>query len=243
MIAGLDQVLRDAERHRRTMEVCAASHEFAATVADQFETKNVTVTYTPLPPASDTAFLILRDAEGEFLGSIGQHALDAILSPEIHPPWVLAETETSYDDVFAFLDDTIFTSFERSQMLATTREIEERAWRAADGNLYAGFQRAEALRSQGELYEELAAREDLAVHVFVAEEWADDAPAVPTTVSAAAEIGRTWFVVFDGGDTELDSCALVAEERQPDSFYGLWTYNPATVQSLVEYLEAVYDPE
>lgn len=130
MIAGLGAVLADAEDRRRTIDVYAATSEVATEIAAQFETKNVAVTHSPLPASADVGFLVLRDGEGEFLGSIGLDALDRLLSPEIHPPWVLAETGVDYAAVFDFLDDTLFTSFDRSQMLATAREIEERVWRA-----------------------------------------------------------------------------------------------------------------
>jgi DICT domain-containing protein len=48
-------------------------------------------------------------------------------------------------------------------------------------------------------------------------------------------------VAFDGGDTEMESCALLAEERRDGEFYGFWTYDPSMVDELVAYLETTYD--
>lgn len=240
MIAGLGAVLADAEDRRRTIEVYAATPEVATEIAAQFETKNVAVTHSPLPASADTGFLVLRDGDGEFLGSIGLDALDRLLSPEIHPPWVLAETGVDYAVVFDFLDDTLFTSFDRSQMLATAREIEERAWRVAGGTLFVGFQRGAAFEDQKAVYEQLMDRGDLSIQVYVSADWdVDVSETVPTTVSDATEIGQFWFLAFDGAGADGEKCALIAEERG-ESFYGFWTYDPAIVDDVVAYLDAEY---
>ncbi len=125
-------------------------------------------------------------------------------------------------------------------MLAATREIEDRAWRAAEGHLYAGFQRTAALEAQREAYDRLSARGELSVTVFTDDDW-DKALEELSVVSASGEIGQFWFVVFDGTVEENQACALVAEEREPGLYYGFWTYDPAFVGELVAYLEDTYD--
>ena len=59
-------------------------------------------------------------------------------------------------------------------------------------------------------------------------------------VERSDEIRESWFVVYDGGGVDVNKCALVAEEREPRSFYGFWTYDPETVDWLLEYLSETY---
>jgi len=61
-------------------------------------------------------------------------------------------------------------------------------------------------------------------------------------VEDAAELAAHWFVVYDGGDDRGQACALLAEEREEDSYYGFWTYDPRIVSRIVDHLEATYDP-
>ncbi|QLG27499.1 hypothetical protein HUG10_08010 [Halorarum halophilum] len=148
--------------------------------------------------------------------------------------------------IFEHLADTTFTSFDVGQLLAASREMEDRAWRHGVGELHAGFQNAGALRDQTEVYEGLATR-DLDVHVYCAPE-----PSVPplegVTVhqEGTAEIRESWFVVYDGGGAPDSACALLAQERDPPDerrFYGVWTYDPGTVRSVLDHLTERYGSE
>lgn len=238
MHAGFEGVLDEIEDRRRVIEVYSPSAALAGELAGQFATKNVSVSHVNLPASADEGFLILRSPEGEFEGTIGVQSLERLLSPEHHPPWVIAETDVDYGEIFDFLDDTLFSSFDRSQMLATTREIEERAWRVGGGTLYTGFQREAALDHQVDVYEQLASHGKLSVQVFVDSAWDVDVDdRFPICRSTADEIGRFWFVVFDGAGSDLDKCGLIAEERGEGTYYGFWTYDPAIVDDIVEHLE------
>lgn len=196
------------------------------------------MTHRTLPAADEDGFIIVRDTDGRFLASLGLQTLEAILSPDIHPPWILAEAEHDLADAFEFLDNTVFTSFNRQQMLAAAREIEERAWRIGVGRLYAGFQDREALEGQEDVYERLANHHQLSVSVFGSDEW--DADVDDSAGREGDEIGRFWFVFFDGGGSDLEKAALIAEERSPGSYYGFWTYDPALVDDLIDHLESEY---
>ncbi|MFB6129281.1 MAG: hypothetical protein ABEJ28_00475 [Salinigranum sp.] len=165
---SLEEAVRAVESRRKVLEVF--SGETDTDLVEQFATKNVTVVRRDLPPGSTTAFAVVRDEDGTFLGSIGLDALAALVSPQIHPPWTLTDAGSDYDEVFDFLDNTLFRSFDRRQMLATAREIEERAWRRAEGTLHTGFQNARSLRSQTPVYDRLAARGGLDVRVYVSRE-------------------------------------------------------------------------
>lgn len=241
---ALADVLEAVERRRKTLEVHAAADAVAAELETQFATRNVEVVRRSPPANGDRGFVIVRGGDGEFRGALGIDHFRAILSPEIHPPWVLGDVDADLADVLDFLDGTVFASYDRRQMLATAREIEERAWRVGDGTLYTGFQDSAALDAQTAVYDRLARRGTLEVRVFVADErGADLHPAVTVVTDPADEIGRFWFVVFDGAGSDLNECGLLAEERESDRYYGFWTYDPETVDEIVGYLRTEYDVE
>ena len=230
------------EGRRKTLEVHTDDDAVLETLRRQFETRNVDVDHRSLGALDDAGFVIVRDVGGAFRGALGLDQFEAIRSPRIHPPWELADPDHDRSELFDFLENTLFTAYSRRQMLATTREIEERAWRVGTGRLYAGFERATAFAAQRSVYERFGSHDSLTVAVFIDDEWTDPVPEGVTVVSdAGSELGEYWFVIFDGGDTELDACALLAEERRPGEFYGFWTYDPTLVGELVSYLKATYD--
>lgn len=237
--------LRDAidriEGLQKTLEVYTDEESIATVLKTQFSTRNVRVTHHPLPEREHAGFIIIRDATGDFRGALGVDHLQAILSPEIRPPWTLEESDIQFTELFDFLDNTIFTSYTRRQMLATAREIEERAWRTNSGQLYAGFQNASAFRAQLPVYNRFATERDVDLQILIEDEWGSDvAESIDVVTDARDEIGQFWLVIFDGGHSELNMCGLVAEERQPDHYYGFWTYDPERVSELISYLESTY---
>lgn len=238
-LGTLGEALERAEAERKRLEVHASDGDVATELQRQFTSRNVAVEYRRAA-GFDDGFVVIRDSDGEFRGALGLEEFDALLSPEIHPPWALEETDVDLRKLLDFLEGTPFAAADRRQLLAVSREIEERAWRVADGTLYAGFQREAAFADQLEAYERLAARGTLSVTAFLDDAW--DAPLEgPSVVSASGEIGRFWFVAFEAADTDRQSCALVAEERQPGEYDGVWTYDPAFVAELVDHLEASYE--
>lgn len=239
---SLRDVFETVEQQRKTLEVYTADETIASEIASQFRTRNVRVVREHLAPGDQAGFVIIRSADGEFRGALGIKHFRALLSPDIHPPWELTDTESDFAEVFDFLDNTLFASFDKPQMLATAREIEERAWRAADGTLFAGFQRRQAFTKQTDVYTTLGEQTSLSIKVFIEDDWTGSA--LPDTVDVVTasddEIGAFWLVMFDSGKSELETVGLVAEERDPDEYYGFWTYDPMVVDSIMGYLETEY---
>lgn len=238
---GLRDAVESVEDRRKRLGVYAPDTETATELERQFATRNVDVDRHSAPTVTEPGFVILRDRDGDFRGAVGLERFEAVLSPDVHPPWELAESDADPAELFDFLENTVFSSYDRRQMLAAAREIEERAWRIAEGALYVGFQREQASAAQTDVYERLATRGRLAVTVFVRDEWAGRIDDVAVVSETNGEIGAFWFVIFDGAGRELQKCALLAEERRPDAFYGFWTYDPDVVDDLVAYLESTYD--
>ncbi|MEF8869884.1 MAG: DICT sensory domain-containing protein, partial [Haloarculaceae archaeon] len=208
----------------------------------------VTVDYEHLPTAPEDAFITVHEGE-EFLGGVSAAALATLTSPTVGEPWGEADREESYRELLELLDDTLFFSQNRRQLLATSREFEERAWRRGEGALHATFQSESAFGPQTEVYGRLAGRSDLTVHVYAPDEWrpVETAPEwAPSTDGVewhhadAEELRRTWVVVYDGGAEPEQECALVAFEEADDEYQGFWTYDPSLVDEIVEYLQETY---
>ncbi|TYL40616.1 sensor protein [Natronococcus pandeyae] len=240
------------DRTERTITIYApTSHP---DIVDQFETRVVSVTHTPLPSvARDEGFLVIRDTSG-FVASIGMREVREFLEPPIYRPWDEAFANAEYRVLLEILDDTVWYSLDRRQLLATSREIEDRAWRVGEGTLRVGFQRLSLLQHQLPIYERLAEETNLEIHVYGR---TDDSPPNPNGLTihavdvgdaddsdgsdtASGEIGEFWFLTFDGGDDEQQACALLAEERDPDEFAGFWSYDPAVVDEIASHVASTY---
>lgn len=233
------------ERSRRTVTIYAPPPR--PDVVDQFETRAASVTYTPLPAVTDEddGFLVIRGQE-EFLGSIGLAEAREFLEPPVYRPRGDAFVGTTYQALLEVLDDTLWHSLDSRQLLATSREIEDRAWRVGTGTLRVGFQRLSLFREQLPLYEELAEETEVDVRVYGQ---ADEPPPDPDGITVRVvdeeddpgEISDFWLLAFDGGDVDRQACALLAEDQGPDEFSGFWTYDRELVDELASYIERTYD--
>ncbi|WP_076431639.1 DICT sensory domain-containing protein [Haladaptatus litoreus] len=141
-------------------------------------------------------------------------------------------------EVLTHVDDTVFTSYSKRRMILASREIEERAWRVGGGELHVGFQRLSLLRDQWDLYEKIV-ESGCEAHVYGSLDC--DLPESSLAIHATEEneIKRTWFVVFDAPDGATD-CALLAEESEPNRFYGFWTYDSGIVGEIRSHLRETY---
>lgn len=192
--------------------------------------------FLPVPPAA--GFLVVR-AEGRYLGSIPAAAFAELRDPNRGAPWDAATRESAFRELASLLTGTSFETDDRGRLLATTREIEDRAWRVGRGRLVAAFQSLSAFRDQVPVYGRLAAETDLDVVVFGAPDW--EPPALPGVRfrDATGELREFWIVAFDGGDEDAQACALVAEEGDPGEFTGVLTYDAAVVSDLLARIEAI----
>jgi DICT domain-containing protein len=130
------------------------------------------------------------------------------------------------------LDEQTFTSYDPREMLAATREIEDRAWRVGAGSLHAGFQFFSVFEEQVEVYRRLASA-DLDVHVYAATDVTPPEGDFETYRISDPALISVWFVAYDGAGDPDQKCALVAEERAPDSYYGFLTYAPDLVDDVL----------
>jgi hypothetical protein len=232
---SLTELISGVEAHRKTLTVFNADPGTVEALRERFAERNVTVTAASAPGAP-REYVVLGQGES-FLTAAD---VDDLL-PEAGESSVGFETDRG-EPILDALDRTTFTAYEPSKLLAASREIEDRAWRVGRGAIHAGFQTLDILEGQLDVYERLAALDELDVHLYAAAEGAvpDHGDDLTVHVERADEIRSTWFVAYDGAGVPENKCALVADEHTPREFAGFWTYDPATVDYVVDHLGEQY---
>ena len=232
----LSELIAGVEAHEKTLTVFNADETVTTEFREQFADRNVTVTSDSTVSGKPGEFVTVSE-NGEVLTATSISDLQAMIADE---ETVIGLSESPYRPILEYMDETMFTSWSIDQMVAASREIEDRAWRIGQGQLHAGFQFLSTLRGELPVYERLGSK-NLDVHAYAAPD--EDPPAnrgFTLHIERAEEIERSWFVVYDGNGVDDDKCALLAEERDPREFYGFWTYDPDTVDWIVDYLDSEY---
>jgi hypothetical protein len=240
---SLIELIAGVEAHEATLTVFNAEPSVTDELRSYFADRNIRIVDEQTASGPEAFAVLARD--GEFVTAV---PVDDLLprSGDGEAGATASEAGASSDGrvgepVLDHLEETMFTSYSRDDMVAASREIEDRAWRVGDGELHAGFQTLDVLTSETDTYDLLGGKAQLDVHAYAAAEGA--APNVEhytVHVGETAEIRETWFVAYDGGGYDQAKCALLAEERAPGEFYGFWSYDPETVDSIIGYLREQY---
>ncbi|MGM0448090.1 MAG: DICT sensory domain-containing protein [Methanobacteriota archaeon] len=237
---SLIELIAGVEAHEATLTVFNADPAVTKELREYFADRNVRIVDDQTATGPEEFAVLARD--GEFVTAV---TVDDLLPGREED----GNGETDGDGtaggvgrpVLDHLDETMFTSYTRDDMVAASREIEDRAWRVGDGELHAGFQTLDVLTGEADTYDLLGEKERLNVHAYAADEGeAPDVEHYAVHVGETAEIRETWFVAYDGGGYEDAKCALLAEERAPGEFYGFWSYDPETVDYIIDYLTERY---
>lgn len=238
---ALADVIADVEARRKTLTLFNPDDEaFVEDVEAYFETQNVEIEGETTTSGRPSGFAVLA-LDGEYLAAVDTGTLRDLMEGVPTGPEGVGIDDSEYHDLLQYLKETTFTSYDKGQMIQASREIEDRAYRVGSGNLYAGFQYASIFRDQETTYEGLA-ETGVDVVTFASPDVDPPEPRGVTVVAdESEEIENTWFVVFDGGGDDRNKSAILAEEREPNSFYGFWTYDPGIVDRIVEYLSTGYD--
>ncbi|MYL17094.1 histidine kinase [Halorubrum terrestre] len=245
---SLIELIAGVEAHEATLTVFNADPAVTDELREHFADRNVRIVDDQTASGPEGFAVLARD--GEFVTAV---TVDDLLSGSggdgttstgdggDAPEGAGASEERVGRPVLDHLDETMFTSYSREDMVAASREIEDRAWRVGDGALHAGFQTLDVLTGEADTYDLLGEKERLDVHAYAADEGeAPDVEHYTVHVGETAEIRETWFVAYDGGGYEDAKCALLAEERSPGEFYGFWSYDPETVDYIIDYLTERY---
>ncbi|WP_096388945.1 DICT sensory domain-containing protein [Halopenitus persicus] len=194
-------------------------------------THGVPVASRTLPEGGPDPFIEIR-ADGEVVGIIGVEAIEGLLEPPIRRPGDRNGVSEGYRALFAILERTVFTGMNRRELLAVSREIEDRAFRVGDGTLHVSFQTFSTFRSQTAVYRTLGTETNLDIHIHGVEDWTPPAiPGVTYHADGTARFDPYWVLAYDGGPDVTQACGLVAEEDR-DEYSGFWTNDAATVADI-----------
>ncbi|MFW5937486.1 MAG: DICT sensory domain-containing protein [Halanaeroarchaeum sp.] len=236
----LSDIIDRVEGTKRTLTLYNVDVEDAAlrAIASYFEPQLVTLRRASTDDGLPRNFAVLHDGEA-FVAAEDVVTLARYLvgSNAIHRH---RPDELAYPEILEHVDDSTFSEYGRREMIIASREVEKRAWRRRTGTLHAGFQRLSIAATQRETYRRLA-ETPLDVHVYGQPDH-DLGDASPVTIHASRreEIGASWFVVYDGDGDESEKVALLAREAGEDAFVGFWTYDPALVDEILQYLASTY---
>ncbi|WP_135819714.1 DICT sensory domain-containing protein [Halostella litorea] len=238
---SLRDVIADVESRRKTLTVFNPDPDgdVAGDLRSYFADRNVAVETEATESGRPAGFAVLYRGE-TFLTATSTDALRDLMTDLPDGESGLGVDDSAHADLLRYLKEATFTSYDVPGMVTASREIEDRAWRVGDGQLFAGFQYASTLDGQSQVYRDLAER-PLDVHVYASPD--EDPPeleGVTVHTEDDPEIERTWFVVFDGAGADDRKSALLAEERGDREFYGFWTYDPALVDRIVAHLDRRY---
>ncbi|WP_435147411.1 DICT sensory domain-containing protein [Halobaculum sp. P14] len=232
---ALRDVIRDMEsREKRLTVFDPDSSAVVDDLRDYFASQQVDVVVGSTD--SDlSGYAVLSDDAGDVLTAVDLDRLDGDATAGVGEP-------RPFSPLLEHLDDTTFSSYSIDQMVAASREIEDRAWRVGSGQLHAGFQTATALSRQADVYETLA-KKPLDIHVYCAP--STESPGIDNVSvheADTAELREVWFVVFDGGGDLSNACALLAEECPGEDrrFSGFWTYDSLLIRDALEHLHERY---
>lgn len=220
-----DSLLAELDSRERRFTVYRSGEE--TDVESRFETHNVAVSHSDLPPGGPEPFMTIEDEE-EFAGALPVAQLDRLLEPPIVRPGAGEDVSNGFGVLFEMLDETVFRSMDREQLLAVSREIEDRAARVGEGTLRVRFESRSVFEPQTALYREFAAETELDIHIY----GIDDEPFSGVQFHRLEGFDPYWVLAFDGGPDRQQACALLAR-RQGTQFEGFWTYDPELVDRII----------
>jgi DICT domain-containing protein len=241
VLVTLSQIIEAINDHEKELLVfnCESAEAIVEDLSEYFQSQNVRIDAVTTASGRPTNVAVLSDRD-TVLSVVDCWTLRELLDGVATDQDTTGVADADYEPILGHLKETTFTAYDTEQMLYTSREIEDRARRVRGGTIHAGFQRLSRLAEEASIYADLAAG-GLDVHAYgTPDQPPPDIDGVTAHAVDNVEIAETWFVVFDGGGTDSQKTALLAEERGAGSFYGAWTYDPTIVDSILDHLEAAY---
>ena len=233
MLDSLIGELRDQEQ-RFTVYRSGTRPDIEAWLAD----RGVAVESRSLPPGGPEPFVEIR-TDGEVTGVIGIDAIEGLFEPPIRRPDDGDGISEGYRVLFDVFENTVVTGVRRRELLAVSREIEDRAYRVGEGTLRVSFQALSAFRSQTDVYRTLATETELDIHIHGTDDWTPPTiPGVTYHTDEAERFEPFWALAYDGGPTESRACGLAARQHS-NGFSGFWTSDPALVKEIATAFTAV----
>jgi len=226
MLGSLITDIRDSEHH------CTVYRSGQPSEIERWlATHGVNIESRSLPAGGPPPFIEIK-VNDEFVGVIGIEAVEGLLEPPIVRPDERDGISEGYRALFEILEKTVITGMSRRELLAVSREIEDRAFRVGEGILRVSFQTLSLFESQTDVYRALATDTDLEIHIYGIEDWTPPAIEGITYHSEGAErFEPYWALAYDGGPDSTQACGLVAKELS-DGYTGFWTSDSAIVEEI-----------
>jgi hypothetical protein len=213
----------------------------ATAVVERLASQGIDAIWRKLPTGHQDAFVVIR-RDSAFAETVPLTALQAFLctpaigSDDSGPP----DSDPGRQLLYSALANTLLSSLTPAQLLETSREFEDRAYRVGNGTLRVSFQSLSIFRSQRARYETLASDTALDIHVYGQADW--EPPTIPGITFhplTGTALEQVWLLAFDAAGDDQNKCALVAEETADGPFRGLWTYSPRLVDEIMAAVVAV----
>jgi DICT domain-containing protein len=236
----LSDLVADVEASGQTLTLYnpTASDACLDAVESYFDVTTVSVRHDRTADGSPANFAVLHDGD-EFLAACDIDVLSAAVDPAAafeSPAHPRAEPPAVLDAV----DQSTFTEYGKRRMILASRDVEKRAWRVSASAIHVGFQEFSRLRTQLDLYGRLT--EQLTVHLYGAPDWEPPLDNVVLHGYETPELRDHWFVVFEDAEvaTEPGTCAILAEEREPNVYSGFWTGQRPVADRILDRLRSEY---
>jgi hypothetical protein len=231
----LDSLLERVRESRKEF-VVYADENADENLTDLFGAHDVHLERRDLPSGSIDPFLVVTNDGGEFAGAIAIENLEGLLESPVEPSEERESVSEGYQILFELLESTVFGTMKRSELLAVSREIEDRAARAGAGTLRASFQRHSAFAAQVEVYRWLGASTDLDVHVHGLPDGSPPAlPGVQFHPDPGGVLERYWVLAFETDRYPPEANALVARQ-DGETYEGFWTDDVAMTREVASLL-------
>jgi hypothetical protein len=139
--------------------------------------------------------------------------------------------------LFGALDETVFRSSNKHQLLLASRLIESRAAMIGTGRFAAGFQQLSLAQPQLSLYTALPSA--VTVSLYGEPDWIPPAETSITAYDPGTESHADyWWLVFDGAKQASQHVALLAEEQSSGEYTGFWTYRRSIIEAIQEVVDS-----
>jgi hypothetical protein len=217
---------------------------------DMFDSDAVTVTETDASEAGAPGDVVLL--QDEQTGTLAVSRMDEVsdtlllVNSDLYVTGTVPVEDVETPEVVAHLSNVTFTVEDKQKFLLIhiSRHIESLALGTDGGTLHSSFQQLSRIRDERgteSAYRTLA-ESDVDTHVYGVGGWEPPSFVDDLTVHAGdtEELRTSWFVVYDGDGKDDRKAALVAEEIDPNTYRGYWTFEPRLVDDILAHLEATY---
>lgn len=214
-------------------------------VAALFENQSVDVTERQLPDAErDTVYLLEDDTlrASSPLAELQETIL--LVNSDLYITGAREPEDVSLPAVIEALEGVRFRlagypeSDKEKLLLITLSRYIERLALEGTGTLRSSFQRLSRLEDEygtRSVYRRLASS-PTETHVYGVPDSRPDIDDLVVHAGRSDPYRRSWFVVFVPEDPDTRHAALIAYERRPNSWDGVWTFDPQKVTEFADFL-------